>query len=318
MKKTLITLALALVTTTATFAQVGIGTKTPAPSAVLELSTTTKGFLPPRMTTSERNDIASPAEGLTIFNTTLNCLQWFNGTGWFNACDGTLEGPPIAVGACAGEPSIFTFQGLNYRPVESAGACWLDRNLGASQVATQPRSAFADAAAYTASQSASFGDLYQWGRATEGHEKRTSPGINTIANTAVPNANNPWDGRYIVPSSGNNWLAPVDFTLWQGVNGTNNPCPANYRLPTESELNTEMNSWSPDFDNDGAFGSPLKLPVAGERSTLSSPFGGGDFAQYWSGEIRSDFPVYLFFNDGFSQVSTIFAREGISVRCIKN
>ena len=75
-------------------AQVGIGTTSPDGSAVLEVETNDKGFLPPRMSTNQRNYINAPAEGLTIFNTDINCLQWYNGTAWYNSCDGATEIPP--------------------------------------------------------------------------------------------------------------------------------------------------------------------------------------------------------------------------------
>jgi hypothetical protein len=51
-------------------------------SARLQVDSTTQGFLPPRMTTTEINAIASPATGLEVFNTTLNCTCFYNGTGW--------------------------------------------------------------------------------------------------------------------------------------------------------------------------------------------------------------------------------------------
>lgn len=65
-----------------TFNSLGIGGVPTAPSALLEVTSTTQGFLPPRMTTAERNAIASPASGLQVYDTTLN--QWFgyNGTAW--------------------------------------------------------------------------------------------------------------------------------------------------------------------------------------------------------------------------------------------
>ena len=56
-------------------AQIGIGTTTPDANAALELLSTTQGMLFPRMTNIQRDAIASPAKGLTIFNTTLNCIQ---------------------------------------------------------------------------------------------------------------------------------------------------------------------------------------------------------------------------------------------------
>ncbi len=76
-------LAFLLITTVSLQAQLGIGT-TPAASAQLDVSSTTKGFLPPRMDSTQRNAIASPATGLTIYNTTLKSVQVYNGTGWFS------------------------------------------------------------------------------------------------------------------------------------------------------------------------------------------------------------------------------------------
>ena len=61
---------------------VGIGIATPNASAQLDVSSTTKGFLPPRMTTAERNAISSPATGLTIYNTSNKVLESFDGTAW--------------------------------------------------------------------------------------------------------------------------------------------------------------------------------------------------------------------------------------------
>ena len=80
-------LAFLLFATGITNAQVGIGTATPAPSAELDVSSTTKGFLPPRMTAEERNGIVNPVPGLMIWCT--NCgssgeTEVFNGTVWVN------------------------------------------------------------------------------------------------------------------------------------------------------------------------------------------------------------------------------------------
>ncbi len=63
---------------------VGIGTTSPDGSALLDLSSTSKGFLPPRMSTTERDAIASPVAGLVIFNTSTNNLQLKNSSGWVN------------------------------------------------------------------------------------------------------------------------------------------------------------------------------------------------------------------------------------------
>jgi len=51
-------------------------------SSILELTSTTKGFLPPRMTTTQKNAIATPAAGLMVYDTTLNLMSVYNGTTW--------------------------------------------------------------------------------------------------------------------------------------------------------------------------------------------------------------------------------------------
>lgn len=60
----------------------GFGTNTPNPSALLDLTSTTKAFLPPRMTTVQRDAIASPVAGMVVFNTITNVLEFHNGTSW--------------------------------------------------------------------------------------------------------------------------------------------------------------------------------------------------------------------------------------------
>jgi len=51
-------------------------------SAMLQADSTTRGFLPPRMTTTQKNAIASPATGLMVYDTTLNLISVYNGTTW--------------------------------------------------------------------------------------------------------------------------------------------------------------------------------------------------------------------------------------------
>ena len=93
MKKVLLCAAFIAASFTS-IAQVGVGTVTPDASAALEVKSTTKGFLPPRMTTAERNVISTPPAGLIIYNTTVACVQFFNGALWFDTCSQTTDGPP--------------------------------------------------------------------------------------------------------------------------------------------------------------------------------------------------------------------------------
>lgn len=89
---------------------VGIGTTTPYAAALLEVSSTTKGFLPPRMTSAQRNAIPTPAAGLVIFNTTSNLLEVFDGATWSSSSgSGTQEavqGAGVSIAALADVVSL--------------------------------------------------------------------------------------------------------------------------------------------------------------------------------------------------------------------
>ena len=62
---------------------VGFGTSSPSSKAILDLTSTTQGFLTPRMTTAQRDAITTPATGLLIWNTTDSTLQQYRGlSGW--------------------------------------------------------------------------------------------------------------------------------------------------------------------------------------------------------------------------------------------
>ena len=66
-----------------TSGSVGIGaTTTINASSILQVTSTTQGFLPPRMTTTQKNAIATPATGLVIYDTTLNKLALYTGAAW--------------------------------------------------------------------------------------------------------------------------------------------------------------------------------------------------------------------------------------------
>jgi hypothetical protein len=83
-------------------AQVGIGTANPASSSVLDLTSMTKGFLPPRMTQIQRNAIVSPVRGLQVY--CLDCVPdgpyHFNGTTWMQV--GGAVATPVIASVCNG------------------------------------------------------------------------------------------------------------------------------------------------------------------------------------------------------------------------
>lgn len=89
MKKTTCLLALILMYCVQTLAQnnVGIGTATPDPSAALDVTSTTKGVLVPRVTSTQRTQIANPANGLLVFDVTTGTFWFRGGTEWIELID---------------------------------------------------------------------------------------------------------------------------------------------------------------------------------------------------------------------------------------
>src|SRR4030095_3440485 len=75
------------------FSQVGISTSPIIPniSSMLDIVSTSKGILIPRMTSAERNLIGSPATSLLIYNTTIGSYEYYNGTTWMAIAAGKLK-----------------------------------------------------------------------------------------------------------------------------------------------------------------------------------------------------------------------------------
>lgn len=187
------------------------------------------------------------------------------------------------------------------------GKVWLDRNLGATQVAT------------SSTDASSYGDLYQWGRAADGHQLRTSATQNTQATTWLADeGSNLWDTKFIIGFS--DWLTPATTGLWSGTSAENNPCPSGFRIPTHAEWNQERRTWTSN-NAAGAFGSPLKLPLAGYRYyTDGSLVSVGSTWYYWSSTVSGANSGFIYLNSGGGNAGMYFnsRANGFSVRCIKD
>jgi uncharacterized protein (TIGR02145 family) len=186
--------------------------------------------------------------------------------------------------------------------VGANGKVWMDRNLGASQVAT------------SSTDSAGFGDLYQWGRAKDGHQLRTSATTATLASVDKPATSD-----FITNKTGTqDWRNPQNSTFWQGVNGSNNPCPTGFRLPTVAEWNLEIAGWNSNT-NVGAFVSSLKLPMAGSRSASTGDISlAGSGGYYWTSTLDGTRSRVVVISEAQAFVSTSVRGDGKSVRCIRN
>jgi hypothetical protein len=195
--------------------------------------------------------------------------------------------------------SILLITNINAQTVTNpiTGKTWMDRNLGASQIATSITDANA------------FGDLYQWGRLGDGHESRTSSTTTTESNTDVP-------GHSLFILADPDWRLPSNDNLWQGVNGINNPCPQGFRLPTEDEFEEERLSWTSN-DATGAFNSPLKLTLTGARSRNSGQIGNvGTFAGYRTSTLNGVSTRVLGISLTNSFIGTRERADGNCIRCI--
>ena len=252
--------------------------------------------------------------------TAVNQLLYWNGSAWvtlnpgidgqvLSICNGSLTWTTVA-GACPAAQPQYPEGTVNCAAGATTvvdvtnpttGKIWMDRNLGATQVAT------------SSTDSASYGDLYQWGRRADGHQCRTSPTTATLSSI-----DQPANGNFILaPSAPYDWRSPQNANLWQGVNGVNNPCPSGYRIPTETEINAERLSWSVNTSV-GAFASPLKWTLAGYRLSTDGSLGiVGTDGSYSSSTVSGTYSRGLNFGSN-NAISDRYRASGYSVRCLKD
>lgn len=209
----------------------------------------------------------------------------------------------------------FTYNGetVTYTTVRGEdGNIWLQQNLGSSKVAE------------TINDEPSYGDIFQWGRWDDGHQKRIS------TTTATPTPNNPvgiaegsenyYTGTWWTPNSQTDkWEAntPADAT---DINGCD-PCKAlgqGWKIPTETD-------WSEIVDLENisnpatALASNLKLPGTGYRSNTTGNFTFvGQRGYYWSSTPSSSGGKYLYVGSISANASAGAPRgQGATLRCMK-
>ena len=204
-------------------------------------------------------------------------------------------------GTAYGPSRLFTTLPAN-SVVGANSKIWMDRNLGATRVAI------------SSTDAAGYGDLYQWGREEDGHQKRTSATTATLSSTDKPTT-----GNFITVVSGfEDWRNPQNANLWQGVTGINNPCPDGFRLPTIAEWSSEIDSWT-SKDDVGAYASSLKLPKAGNRGFNPATVGFEGFAgYYWTSTVDGTKSRVVVINSSQAVTGSQVRAYGNSVRCIRN
>ena len=237
-----------LVTFLPVFSQTTIGGLTPNPSAMLDVQSTSKGFLAPRLTSAQRDAIVNPAEGLIIYNTDTDCLNHFSGSNWYEHCGIALPGAPalgstftsysngdadpakrmfsgntvcqnklISAGhstaTCSG---TLTISSNTYNVVLINGQCWMKENL--KEPSTMPCGDAINMGCNVWGQTASFPDNGTWGF------------YNTTdfrgANGWATSENQAGDGLLY------QWSAAMNGSTTERAKGV---CPTGWHIPSDCE-----------------------------------------------------------------------------------
>jgi uncharacterized protein (TIGR02145 family) len=273
-------------------AQVSINTDGSQPdnSAMLDVKSTTKGLLIPRMTTSQRNEISSPLAGLLIFNTTTQSINFFNGSYWVN-----MDGTPADIWKC-GQPINDSRDNKTYNTVMIGNQCWMAQNLNIGTKidgsANQTNNNMIEKYCYNNQESKcdNYGGLYQW---DEMMQYITTEGV-----------------RGICPEG---WHLPT-YSEWTTLTTF---------LGGLSVAGVKMKSFSGWFQNgNGTNSSGFTALPGGSRNYENGSFNGITYyAVFWSSsqlDIYLSWSRYLLYDSEVVTVGNDMKASGESVRCIKD
>ncbi|NDV45978.1 hypothetical protein D0T49_02850 [Paludibacter sp. 221] len=419
-------------------AQVTIGAdKAPETFSALEVVSTTGGLRLPQLTTDQRNALSVSgkdlAKGLTIYNTTTNCTDTWNGTVWVSDCSGgnsnlTIvtqprkfnwketvgEGTLLGVGTDAATISVtatgiapLTYQwyevtantnaapapitgetaatftpdlsalgmrryycqvtdansnsvnsdiaevavGCGTKTVAGGWSTFMCYNLGATDQSIEAQKTYSSPVfSYPNTRdnnSVVYGDLYQWGRITDGHEKRNSTITTTLSDNNDATVPDGISGSFIkVSLHPYNWVdvamvATADLNWRNPKNSTYDPCPVGWRVPAQGEWSdifrggstsgassaAVANTWTWHDAANGTAGYEIKpdgetttlfLPAAGYRAYNTAELHNvGSGGHYWIGSFNNVYSYHLAFSNSLVYPADISCRaNGLSVRCI--
>ena len=301
MKKTFLLITILQLSCGMLFSQAAINTDGSAPdnSAMLDVKSTTKGFLPPRMNASQMNAIISPQEGLVVYNTTIKSLCWFNGSSW-----------DIVVNRDGKSCGSVIYGGKTYNSVVIGMQCWMTENLniGGAILADQDQmdNGVIEKYCYNnlSANCNSYGGLYQWGEVVQ----------------------------YLNGAGNNTSWNPIPTGNIQGI------CPPGWHVPSSPEWNILTNylgggavaggkikeagtvHWSsPNVGatNESAF---TALP-GGLRNTELTFYGVNGYGNFWAAFQYSDgfSPCFqLYSGTAAGTISGTDKVNGFSVRCLQN
>ena len=284
---------------TETFGQVGISADSSMPdsTAMLDVKSISKGFLPPRMTQAQMGEIEGPADGLMVYCTTNGKIYTFVSAvnAWIEVNYGTgLISPPFTcgmiitkyhmAGSVAPVNKTVSYGTANGIPGEPA-KCWITSNLGADHQAT----------AWDDATEASAGWYWQFNRMR---------GYKHDGSTVTPS----WTITAITENS--NWLT------------TNDPCMhllgSGWRLPTYTEWDNVITGggWT---NWNGPWNSALKIHAAGYLMSFEgSLLYRGSNGFYWSsnqGDNTYGWGVYI--TSSYCDLDYLGKANAFSVRCLR-
>jgi len=279
---------------------VGVGTTSPDASAVLDLNSSAKGFLPPRMTATQMNAIASPSAGLMVYNTTINSICFYDGSRWKNVYEHTGEScGPISYG------------GQTYQTVIIGTQCWMAENLNIGTMISgsddQTDNDTIEKYCYNdnTTNCDTYGGLYQWNEMMDYVTTNGSQGI------CPPGWHLPTDDEYkTLEMNLGMTQAQTDSTGWRGTD-EGSKLAGNEVLWTDGNLDQNTNFGTSGFD---------ALPGGNRRYTDSSFYDLAYSADFWSSSEYGSTAWYrhLYYYSTKLYQSSYNKAYGFSVRCLRD
>ncbi|MCW8838769.1 MAG: hypothetical protein OQK11_08720 [Thiovulaceae bacterium] len=212
------------------------------------------------------------------------------------------------------QDTTITYNGITYGSVISSatGRTWLDRNLGAEKVCNPE-----------VTESACWGDLYQWGREADGHQETNSTFVDSLAADIV-NVGNAFLG-----GNTEDWTTADENGSERKINWNKTDgsviCPVGYRVPTVAEFENEIDGLDLNNSND-ILNSFLKLPITQYRKPEDGSKSYVSIGVYHTQDIYVDTTVNVTYDNHiitFNSTSidtngTADFHFGLPVRCIKD